>query len=1149
MKKIILQLLLVVLGYSVYSQINCNPDPNGPPCWAGGVSEIITAEQQTQINNIQEMTLDPSNIGINLPGSVYNIYKPNWGYTNIHMPEIMNQGSQSMCAQAAITYNVFTYEINYEGGTSAQLDEHNFPPNFTYNYLNGGDLTSPSGIEDGIEILQEHGCPDLVTYEESGIPSDPTKWMSGYSKYDIALKNRVEYAEKIDLSSNNSNGLDLLKYWLYNHNYEPNEIGGVGTIVFQNMFDLIEVPFTSGPFQGMVYVFGLDGTFQGDAHAMTIVGYDDNLVCGNTTGALIIANSWGNVINPQNEGYMFLPYALINFDEMLRKDNNGSIWIYVLHVNPDFKTDYTLNMKLEHINREKLLLVEGHNTTTGNLEPIWPTYCQTAFQNGGIYPLLGQNTAGEPMEVVFDYDFFLGNAVIDPEDVKQFFFGGQPKSPVNAENFLQEFYLEDNRCDPPLSIYYDLQFPLIFTYDETNWFGIDYNRLNENYSIPGTTTITEQTYCHCQTFINNGTLDFSNQEILFYDGEIIIEQGGTLELSNCNIKVKQGINKIIVYGDLIIDENPTVLCDGGSFEIEYHDQAIPQTQYYISGGNFYGQNSLNQISITGLSESLTIENCKFLNTYINYSGNYLTIQQLVDYTEDLKINFTGGNLLVQNNDLLLNTYISASLPDDNQNTVVIQDNLFRNTNSTENKAVISIDDYKIFSVENNEIEINHCNGIELYHAGNNIGANKYVSFNEIYSTNSSNECRAIDVFFSRADILNNNIHHNEYGVVAFGNSETTIMGNKDANAISGTQQFIDNTIHCYFSYSSYPEDIRYNYFEHNATINDPYVKLVYFDLIEPEPSGVDGSVIYNIECNAWYSTFTPEDDLIPSESYDYDPYWNIGQYCVKDGGEAGVLYDEAKEYVDSGYYSQADSNFKEIISDFPEDPHAIQSLRELYNIEESNGNDYDSLRLYYKTVITANQDSLLCRSADWMSMHCLIMMDSSQKAIDWLDSTINIPKNTVDSIFAIINLGYIYTHSPDTTLKSALYTTHNEYIPKSYSDYKIRREELFQELLKSSSNENEDEELTIEKNATIMQIAPNPTQDAFNAKLEIVNEGYLIIELYSALGAKIKEINIGNVQKGIIDRNISLINQPQGMYYVVVKHDNAVQETKKVIKM
>jgi parallel beta-helix repeat protein len=646
------------------------------------------------------------------------------------------------------------------------------------------------------------------------------------------------------------------------------------------------------------------------------------------------------------------------------------------------------------------------------------------------------------------------------------------------------------------------------------------------------------------TVTSSSEMTVNSQYWDFYDGgNLIVSDNATLNINGAtNVLAMRDEGQIELQGNMNV-------ASGVSFD-RRSALNLPHFTLFInnSSKNYAFSDFDFKGSMIGESNTLELDNIKFEASDIEYVGD-LTLDGLDSETQSLTVDFQGGDLLVQNNDMLLNTYISASMPDANQNTIVIQDNLFRNTLSTENKAVISIDDYRIFSIENNEIEINQCNGIELYHAGNNIGADKIVTSNEIYSTNASNECRAIDVFFSRAEISNNNIYDNKYGVVAFGSSETTIMGNQDANSISETQQFIDNTIHCYFSYSSYPEDIRYNYFEHNATIDDPYVKLVYWDIEEPPAPPVDYSTIYNIECNAWYSTFDPEEDLVPNGSYDYDPYWNIGQYCVKDGGEAGALYDEAKEYLDSGYYTQADSNFKEIISDYPEDPHAIHSLRELYNMEDSTGNDYDSLRLYYKTVITADQDSFLCRSANWMSMHCLIMMDSTQKAIDWLDSTINVSQNTVDSIFAIINLGYIYTHFPDTTLKSTLYTTHNEYIPKSYADYKNKREQLFEKLLKSSTNENENEDLTIDKSATIMQLAPNPTKEAFIAKIEVETEGYLKIELFSSLGAKISEIDLGKVQIGIIEHSISLTNQPQGMYYVVIQHNNAVQETKKVIKM
>lgn len=51
-------------------------------------------------------------------------------------------------------------------------------------------------------------------------------------------------------------------------------------------------------------------------------------------------------------------------------------------------------------------------------------------------------------------------------------------------------------------------------------------------------------------------------------------------------------------------------------------------------------------------------------------------------------------------------------------------------------------------------------------------------------------------------------------------------------------------------------------------------------------------------------------------------------------------------------------------------------------------------------------------------------------------------------------------------------------------------------------------------------------------------------------GTRNRVINYSDLLfQDIIERNISLINQPQGMYYVMIIHNNAVQETKKVIKM
>ncbi len=751
-----------------------------------------------------------------------------------------------------------------------------------------------------------------------------------------------------------------------------------------------------------------------------------------------------------------------------------------------------------------------------------------------------------PIEIGYDIsDYIQENFPNQDVPNLKFILGVEETDPNNeGVGEIADFSIVDYRINP--------EEPFV-VYDHNDPIPIENNSITQvplYYFVHPSTISTDENYTYPTivrdevTITGNATLSIYSNYFDFYDGgNLVVSENATLFLpAPTNVIAMRGDGQIELQGTM--NALSSVVFDERT--------ALPLPEFTLFINNVAKDYTFKDFSFTGSivgeSNSLDLDNILFESSNIEYEGD-LSIDALDPETQNLTVDFQGGNLLVQNNDLLRNTYISVSNPSVNQNSIVIQDNVIQNTNSTESKAVISIDDYKIFTVENNEIEINHCNGIELYHAGNNVGADKNITSNEIFSTNASGDCRAIDVFFSRANISNNHIHDNKYGVTAFGNSETTILGNQNANYVSQTQRFIENSTHCYFSYSSYPEELRYNHFQHDPANTDPFVKLVYFDIEDPYaiPLPIDFSTVYNIECNSWCSTFNPDEDLIPVGSYDYDPYWSIGQYCVKDGGMAGQLFDEAKEIIDSGLYNQADSSLKVIIGDFPKDPHAIHSLRELYILEEVNGSSYDSLRIYYRSVINADQDSLLCRSADWMGMHCLIMMDNPQEAINWLDSVLNVPRNTVDSIFAIINLGYIYTHLPDSGYKSSMYTMHNELVPKSFHDYKIKREELIQQLLKSSKN-SESEDFVSESCASIIQVAPNPTKDAFKLEINVLHEGYLKVDIYSALGAKIKEHSLGKVQAGRVECSISLINQPPGIYYVVLRHNNTVSETEKIIK-
>ena len=317
------------------------------------------------------MILDPLNAAIILPEAVYN-----WEFEKIYMPPITGQGGQQICAQASIVYYVFTYEINWMRGTDAEYLSNQFQPSFTYNLLNGGSGAGKTYISDGIDILKEAGCPDVETYGASvgttEVPNpDATEWMTGYDNYKTALGCRVVETEKIDIQSD----LVPLKYWLYNHNDPTYDEGGIGSVVFAHMSGVHRELCDPNNPEGPKYIAWANYTTQDDAHAMTIVGYDNNMQCGSYTGALILANSWGDEVpTPANSGYEYLPYAKINAPNMLYTYDNDAIWVFVLHVDPNFIPKFILDVKLSHPHRTSLWLGAGYHDIPGSTSPIFPWY-------------------------------------------------------------------------------------------------------------------------------------------------------------------------------------------------------------------------------------------------------------------------------------------------------------------------------------------------------------------------------------------------------------------------------------------------------------------------------------------------------------------------------------------------------------------------------------------------------------------------------------------------------------------------------------------------------------------------------------------------------------------------------------------------------
>jgi len=79
-------------------------------------------------------------------------------------------------------------------------------------------------------------------------------------------------------------------------------------------------------------------------------------------------------------------------------------------------------------------------------------------------------------------------------------------------------------------------------------------------------------------------------------------------------------------------------------------------------------------------------------------------------------------------------------------------------------------------------------------------------------------------------------------------------------------------------------------------------------------------------------------------------------------------------------------------------------------------------------------------------------------------------------------------------------------------------------------------------------IWPNPCSDALHLKYRISNTGYLISDIYSISGQRMKEIMNEKVMPGEYEMEINISDLPPGVYFCTLQSDDGIQ-TLKLIKL
>ncbi|MCF8377836.1 MAG: hypothetical protein K9G67_15885, partial [Bacteroidales bacterium] len=555
------------------------------------------------------------------------------------------------------------------------------------------------------------------------------------------------------------------------------------------------------------------------------------------------------------------------------------------------------------------------------------------------------------------------------------------------------------------------------------------------------------------------------------ESEIIVSENANLNCLGESTKFvgTSQDNKITVNGSFSPGSLNTFKCIG-QFRLNNPNLQI----------NFDRASFTDTTTLINYSDELIINNSNFNNCYMAYS-----------YNGDVSINNTS----------FVNTGLYLKNPVDQQESfqVVIDGCDFMN--STFNTiSAIEIRSYDEFFVEDNEItgfDAGTQKAIEVWYSGDGEAGNQLISGNTIYG----NETGLL-VYSSIASVEKNNFNDNSYGVKFEGTSNVSLLGDS-----TETQYIKDNTYYeVYASSESFPVYFHYNEIVDSDNGGNPTDPLVYHN-------DTDTLTKRDVRYNCWRSGFSPNDDLYPAGGYLCLPEYCSSKKSAPETGPDEIMYNNAVEDFEAGNYDSAKATYMSLVEQYNGSPFSRAALKDLFSLEYFATNDYDELKNYYRTNDSIQADTSLSKLGDIMANKCDMELENWQTAIDWYEDVILNPETYEDSIYAVIDLGYLYLQIDSSTLKS---TNGNlqEYIPGSWEEFDEKSAYLLSLLPGEKKKHVENKNLPKGKVGVLFQNVPNPFNNSTLVEFHLLEESTVALEVYDYTGKKLKIFKLGLLEQG-----------------------------------
>lgn len=976
--------------------INCNPDPNGEAWWAGDLQEI-TPEIQAELDAIPPLVITSKSKNTILPVSVDNSQRE-W-----FRPVFMQNGG--CCGQASGVGYTFTYEINRMRGYgfNGNIPENQYPTHFTWNFLNKIYENSGSWYYQGWDIIKQMGVPTVENYGGMYKPNlsntdNANVWETGYDKYKEALSNKV-IIEYHSISISSPADLDTLKHWLNDHG-SGDESGGLANFAANiDSATYQTIPYgSSAAGKSIVRSWGNDGL-----HAMTIVGYDDNVKYdfngdGQYTnsdpndmatweiGALKVVNSWGTSY-PSNidGGFVYMPYRLLAIPNgqggIYNSMYNNKKFVHVLSVSNSYSPELTLKVSIQHNCREQLKLYAGYSENANQQISLskqqYIAFNYSPWHDTLCLPMQGINE--EPIELCLDYGQFFNLNNIG----KVFFIVKQ-----NQEEYLgtiSDLSLIDYRWGEIFELPYAVESQTDIIGNNYIYLGLPYHLLPFQQPIEDTTLIlttdrvarrTVTVSNDASLIINNGvSLDMYGTEA--HDCQLIIDPSSSIIIGdNAVITAKRGNCNILVNGNIQIGRDVSFQTENGA--------------------------TLN-ITVNG-QRNITITDCLFAGASLNLNANSRSSSNVSHQTFA-----TVSNCKFETIDGLCDNALRI----DGYSNINIADNIVDGLDTSSSR--------------------HYAEGILIYNCGS-AGLNSLVLRNTIKGCMGT----GLTIYNSTTNIKRNEITKCKIGVrLLNGSTVNDFTGNYGATNPSQTQNIHDNDNYEVYVYRDcLPQTFRYNHvtnsgnswlFAYENNVRDDKGLCIRIDLEYNNWGSLSDTIIANL---LHYITNTNNGAI-----FDFHPKWTLGSCMSNTNIIAERMSHEADSLFDIGLYSSAEASYMEIVTLYPNTIAAHNALKKLLIAESLSNENYYNLQEYYQndTIILGNPSlAVLARS---LTNKCDELLENYDEAIAWYESIIEDESTSFnDSIFATIDLGRLYLIMEENGIKGTTGTL-AQFVPKSAEDY------------------------------------------------------------------------------------------------------------------